>query len=78
MHSIGEFDATDNCEILDLKDLVDGIYKKLVIRNNRIIGVLCVGDVADSHWYFELMSENRDISAIRGQLILGQAYCAAA
>jgi len=78
VHSIGEFDATDNCEILDLKDLVDGIYKKLVIRNNRIIGVLCVGDVADSHWYFELMSENRDISAIRGQLILGQAYCAAA
>ncbi|WP_320820725.1 NAD(P)/FAD-dependent oxidoreductase [Thalassolituus sp.] len=78
VHSIGEFDATDDCEILDLKDLVDGVYKKLVIRNNRIIGVLCVGDVADSHWYFELMFEDIDISAIRGQLILGQAYCEAA
>ncbi|MCY0966546.1 NAD(P)/FAD-dependent oxidoreductase [Parathalassolituus penaei] len=75
MHSMGDFNATRDCDVLELQDLDEGIYKKLVVRNNCIIGVLCVGDVADSGWYFELLSDQTDISPIRSQLLFGKAWC---
>ncbi|MDK2776362.1 MAG: FAD-dependent oxidoreductase [Pseudomonadota bacterium] len=77
MHSIGEFDAVpdEHTDVLTLLDQYDGIYKKLVIRNKRIAGVLCVGDVSDSHWYYQLMSEQTDISALRTNLLFGRRYC---
>lgn len=75
MHSMGAFDAVKNCDIIQLQDLSSGVYKKLVIRDNRIIGVLCVGDVMDSGWYFDLLGQQTDISAIRPTLILGKAWC---
>lgn len=79
MHSIGrfdidEFDAEEGIEILRLSDIDDGIYKKLVLKNNRIIGVVCVGDVADSFWYHQLMTEQTDITPIRTTLLLGKAW----
>ena len=75
VHSIGEFDATENCESLAMEDLDTGFYRKLVLRGNRIIGVLCVGDVADSHWYYELMQANTDISPFRESVLMGKAFC---
>jgi len=75
MHSIGEYEASDGDDVIATEDLSEGIYRKLVIRENKIVGVLCVGDVTDSHWYYELMSDDIDISSIRDMLIFGQAYC---
>ena len=75
IHSIGEFDATENCESLALEDMDTGLYRKLVLRGNRVIGALCVGDVSDSHWYYELMQANTDISPFRESVLMGQAFC---
>lgn len=76
VHSIGEFNAPDdNCDELTLEDLTLGIYKKLILKNNRIIGVLCVGDVADSHWFYDLMVSETDVTPFRENLIFGQGYC---
>lgn len=78
MHSMGAFDASgDQYETLLLEDLADGVYKKLVLQDNRIVGVLCVGDVSDSSWYFEMLTSQTDISPIRTGLILGKAWCPA-
>lgn len=76
MHSMGDFNARENCDVLELKDLDTGIYKKLVLRDQKIIGVLCVGDVADSGWYFELLSAGTNVQPIRSQLLFGKAWCA--
>ena len=76
VHSIGEFNAPDEaCDELTLEDLTLGIYKKLILKNNRIIGVLCVGDVADSHWFYDLMVSETDVTPFRENLIFGQGYC---
>lgn len=75
MHSIGEYEASEGDDVIATQDLSEGVYRKLVIRDNKIVGVLCIGDVTDSHWYYELMSEETDISSIREMLIFGQAYC---
>lgn len=75
MHSIGEYEASDGDDVIATEDLSEGVYRKLVLRENKIVGVLCVGDITDSHWYYELMSGDIDISSIRDMLIFGQAYC---
>ncbi|WP_281648313.1 FAD-dependent oxidoreductase [Parendozoicomonas sp. Alg238-R29] len=51
-----------------------GIYRKLVVRNNRLKGVLLYGDVSDAAWYQHLFESGQDISGIRDLMIFGQAY----
>jgi nitrite reductase (NADH) large subunit len=55
-----------------------GIYKRLVLQGNRLAGAVLYGDVKDGPWYFGLIQDGSDISAIRHRLLFGQALCAAA
>ncbi len=85
IHSIGQFNAnpepdlmTGECdEVIELHDLNTGIYKKLVLNQNRIRGVLCVGDVLDSGWYGELLKQETDITPLRSLLMFGKQWAAA-
>ncbi len=49
-----------------------GIYRRLVIRDDRLIGAVLVGDKRGGTWYSELISEGRDISALRTSLAFGR------
>ncbi len=55
-------------------DGTEGIYRKLVLRDDRIAGVMLYGDIAESAWYLRLMREGVDVSAMRPDLIFGQGY----
>ena len=59
-----------------LHDPDGGAYKKLVIRDDRLVGACLYGDAADGHWYFELLREGRDIAQLREQLMFGQQQAA--
>ncbi|MBI3620784.1 MAG: FAD-dependent oxidoreductase [Nitrospirae bacterium] len=48
-----------------------GIYKKLVIRADRIVGAIFLGDGEGSREAQELMASRRDISAVRHSLLMG-------
>jgi nitrite reductase (NADH) large subunit len=50
------------------------VYKKLVIRDNRVEGAVLYGDTVDGAWYFQLMREGVDISDIREDLLFGQSH----
>ena len=65
--------ARPGSESLVLRDPKRGIYKRLVIENDRIRGAVLYGDIRDSGWYFELMNEGRDIRALRDELLFGEA-----
>lgn len=54
----------------------DASYRKLIIHNNRLCGVVLYGDTSDSHWYFEQLQAGNDISERRENLLFGQAFCA--
>ena len=65
--------ATDREEIV-LRDPSRGIYKRVVLRDNRIVGAVLYGDTADGSWYFDLLKKGADIAEMRDTLIFGQAY----
>ncbi len=49
-----------------------GIYKRLVIEDNKVRGAVLYGDTADGSWYFDLINEGRDIRRVRDQLLFGE------
>ena len=73
--SAGQLTAVDEGdEELVYRDSARGIYKKLVLREDKVVGAVMYGDVADGAWYFQLMREKADIAALRDRMIFGQAY----
>jgi nitrite reductase (NADH) large subunit len=71
--SAGDFAGGPDAEEIVLQDSTRGVYRKLVVRDNRIEGSVLYGDTVDGAWYFQLMRDRTDISAIRGQILFGQA-----
>jgi nitrite reductase (NADH) large subunit len=74
LFSAGEFHSDETTEELTFKDASRGVYKKLVVRDNRILGAVLYGDTVDGAWYFQLLREGTDISDIREDLLFGQAH----
>ncbi len=72
LFSAGEFNEGAGDETLVLQDPAQGVYKKLVIRDNRVKGAVLYGDTLDGSWYFTLLREGTDISAFRGTILFGQ------
>ena len=74
LFSAGDFVGDDGCQIILYKDPNRFTYKKLVIRANKIVGVVLYGDTHDGNWYFSMLTDQQDISAIRDNLIFGQQF----
>jgi len=72
LFSAGEFQESDDTEELLYQDPGRGVYKKVVIRNSRIIGSVLYGDTMDGPWYFQLMRDGVDITEMREKLLFGQ------
>ena len=74
LFSVGDFaDGEDRQEIV-LRHASAGIYKRLVIKENRIIGTVLFGETGDGAWFADLKKKSVDISDMRETLIFGQAY----
>ena len=73
LFSAGELDAGDGHEEIVFRDPSRGIYKKLVLAEDRIVGVLMYGDVADSAWFFDKLQTGESIAEMRDTLIFGPA-----
>ncbi|WP_324763592.1 nitrite reductase large subunit NirB (plasmid) [Sinorhizobium meliloti] len=74
LYSVGDFADADGREEIVLRDATAGIYKRLVLKDNRIIGTVLYGDTADGAWFNDLLKRGTDISEMRDTLIFGQAY----
>ncbi|MCU6455485.1 nitrite reductase large subunit NirB [Sphingomonas sp. A2-49] len=74
--SAGDFSGGDGAEDIVLRDAARGIYKRVVVKQDRVVGAVLYGDTADGGWYFDLLREGADVSAIRDMLIFGQAFAA--
>jgi nitrite reductase (NADH) large subunit len=72
--SAGDFSGGEDTEDIVLHDKQGGVYKRLVIRDNRIVGSVLYGDTADGAWYFQLMKDQQDIHEIRDHLMFGQNH----
>jgi nitrite reductase (NADH) large subunit len=74
VYSIGDFADGDDRQEIILRDAAAGIYKRLVIKENRIIGTVLFGETGDGAWFNDLKKKAVDISEMRDTLIFGQAY----
>jgi nitrite reductase (NADH) large subunit len=71
--SAGDFTESGDCEAILFNDPAFGIYKKLVVRGDVLIGAVLVGDTADGFWYLDLIRSGKSIAGIRDVLAFGRA-----
>jgi len=71
--SAGDFMGAQGTETIVLNDARGGTYKKLVISDGRLTGVVLVGDVGDALWYLELIRSRQPIARIRKDMMFGRS-----
>jgi nitrite reductase (NADH) large subunit len=74
LFSAGNFSGGEGCEEIVLSDPVGGVYKKLVLQDNKLAGAVLYGDTVDGAWYFQLLREGRNVAEIRDHLMFGQDH----
>ena len=73
MFSAGDFMGDADTDDVVFRDAARGVHKKLVIRDDRLIGAVLYGDARDSAWYFDMIRNGADIAALRDTLVFGPA-----
>ncbi len=72
--SAGEFNGGADTEEIVLHDAIGGVYKRLVVKGDRIVGAVLYGDTVDGTWYFQMLRDQHDIAQIRDYLMFGQSH----
>jgi len=74
LFSAGDFAGGPGTEDIVLNDTVGGVYKKLVLRDNRVVGAVLYGDTGDGSWYFQLMRDRQSVAESRDHLMFGRNH----
>ncbi|NND92577.1 MAG: NAD(P)/FAD-dependent oxidoreductase [Granulosicoccus sp.] len=74
LFSAGDFADGENREDIVFRDPKRGVYKRLIIEQDRLIGAVMYGDTADSNWFFGLIKDRTNIEELRETLIFGPAF----
>jgi len=72
LFSAGDFIGGNGTEEITLFDPIGGVYKKLVLKDDKLVGACLYGDTADGAWYFKLLREGRNVADIRDTLMFGE------
>jgi nitrite reductase (NADH) large subunit len=75
LFSAGDFIGGEGTESILYSDPIGGVYKKLVIKDNKLVGGVMYGDTVDGAWYFSLLRDGKDVSELRDHLMFGQDHC---
>jgi nitrite reductase (NADH) large subunit len=67
--SAGEFEEREGAEVVRYEDAALGIYKKILVRGNRLAGVVLVGDASDSNRYMDWLRNDTDLILHRRNLL---------
>ncbi|WP_257900257.1 NAD(P)/FAD-dependent oxidoreductase [Marinobacter sp. F4206] len=73
--SCGVQTPDETTESLIWQDFETGGYSHLMIRDNRLVGAILVGDTGQGTWYQELITEQANIARFRAQLPFGRQFC---
>ena len=74
LFSAGDFTGSEGTEEIVLSDPSGGVYKKLVLKDDKIVGGVLYGDTADGSWYFQLLRDGQNIRELRNHLMFGQNH----
>ena len=73
LFSAGNFMGGDDTEEIVMSDPGAGVYKKLVLKDDKLIGACLYGDTVDGSWYFKLLRDGRPVADIRDKLMFGES-----
>jgi nitrite reductase (NADH) large subunit len=73
LFSAGDFMGGEGCEEIVMSDPFGGVYKKLVVKDDKLVGACLYGDTVDGGWYFKLLREGRSVADIRDKLMFGES-----
>ncbi len=74
LFSAGDFAEGEGREDIVFRDPSRGVYKRLVLEGNRVIGAVMYGDTADGAWFYNHIKDAADVSDMRETLIFGPAF----
>lgn len=72
--SAGDFAGVEGSEEIVLSDPGISLYKRFVIREDKLIGAVLVGDTADALWYLDLIRTAESIKNFRDDLAFGRVF----
>lgn len=73
LFSAGDFMGGAGTEEIVMSDPGAGQYKKLVLKDDKLVGACLYGNTVDGSWYFQLLREGRSVAELRSSLMLGQS-----
>ena len=73
LFSAGNFTGGEGFEEIVMSDPFGGVYKKLVIQGDKLVGACLYGDTVDGSWYFKLLREGRSVAELRDKLMFGES-----
>lgn len=74
LFSAGDFADGDGRENIILQDPSKGIYKRLVLEGDRMIGAVMYGETGDGAWFYKLIKDGTNITPMRDMLIFGPDF----
>lgn len=74
LFSAGDYLTAPAHRELTYSDSATGVYRKILIKNGQIAGVVLFGDVRDGQEYFEMMHAQRSVIEVVQSLLLGKAF----
>jgi len=69
--SAGRYDEPPGSRTLRYQDDVDGVYKKIVLRDGKLIGAVLFGDASDGARLFSVMKSGESVEGREKELLLG-------
>lgn len=76
--SAGVIAAEADDEALLFVDPSGAVYRRVILRDGKVVGAILVGDARDGGWLFDLMREGRPVGALREAVALGRDLARAA
>src|SRR6478672_11465723 len=73
LFSAGDFMGSEGAEEIVMSDPFGGVYKKLVIKDDKLVGACLYGDTVDGSYYFKLLRDGRNVADIRDKLMFGES-----
>lgn len=74
LFSAGDFADGPGREDIVFRDPGRGVYKRLILEGERLLGAVMYGDTADGSWFFDLIKQGKDVTDLRDTLIFGPAF----
>jgi NAD(P)H-dependent nitrite reductase large subunit/NAD(P)H-dependent nitrite reductase small subunit len=74
LFSAGNLQETARSESLIFNDVRRGVYKRLIIEDDKVRGAVLYGDTADGAWYLDMMADGRSIGGLRNKLLFGAVF----